>query len=165
MKIGVVSDTHITSPASVLPPGAMARFRKEKVGLILHAGDVAHESVLDALRAIAEVRAVAGNVDPPELRAKLPQKLVETVDGIRIGLIHGTGPPDRLGERLLLAFEGDEIRVLVYGHSHVPRNEKHNGVLLFNPGSLNSSRGGLRKTFGILTVEAGRVSGEIIRTG
>ena len=163
MKIGVLSDTHISSPAESLPQEMLARFRKEKVEMILHAGDMIHKHVLDTLAQIAQVKGVAGNMDGPGVRAKLPKKSVEAVGGVRIGMIHGSGPPTRLGERLLPTFEGDEIDVLVYGHSHQPKNEEYQGVLLFNPGAAHAGRGGRAATFGILTVEDGHVYGEIIR--
>jgi len=162
MKIGVVSDTHIASPAHELPQHMLARFRAEEVKLILHAGDVGHQCVLDRLSQIAAVKAVAGNMDPPELKAKLPKKLVVAAGGVRFGLAHGSGPADRLGERLLPMFDGDDIDVLVYGHSHKSRNEDFKGVLLFNPGSACTGR---TPSYGILTVEDGRVYGEIVRIG
>jgi len=76
MKIGVVSDTHINSPSDSLPAEMLARFGKENVELILHAGDIIHGRVLDELSRTAEVKAVAGNMDPPELKATLPRRLV-----------------------------------------------------------------------------------------
>ena len=165
MKIGVLSDTHISSPADLLPGGIIRAFRHERVGLILHAGDLVDACVLDALSEIAEVRAVAGNMDPPEVRARLPVKRVEEVEGVRIGIIHGSGPPQRLGERLLQVFEGDSIRVLVYGHSHEPRNGEYQGVLLFNPGCVAARRTGGPGTFGMLIIEGGTVRGEIREVG
>ena len=161
MKIGVLSDTHMSSPADSLPAEIIVTFRQEGVGLILHAGDLVDLSLLDVLGEIAEVRAVAGNMDPPDVRARLPIKRVEVVEGVRIGLVHGGGPPQRLGERLLPVFEGDDIRVLVHGHSHQPRNEEYRGVLLFNPGCPFAGRRAERGTFGLLTIANGTVSGEI----
>ena len=163
MKIGVVSDTHISSPSDPLPPEMLARFRKENVELILHAGDIVHHRVLDELSKTAEVRAVAGNMDPPELKASLPKRLVIEAGGLRIGLVHGSGPPTRLGERLLPTFDGDEIDALVYGHSHGRQNDESKGVLLFNPGSAQAARDGGQASYGILTIEDGHVFGEIVR--
>jgi len=162
MIIGVISDTHISSPVDMLPAEILRRFRKENVGLILHAGDLVHLSVLDALGEIAEVRAVAGNMDPTDVRQRLPVKRVEEVEGVRIGMIHGSGPGTRLGERLLPVFEGDRLHVLVHGHAHEPRNTDYQGVLLFNPGCTSGSRSGGRGTFGLLHLENGQVCGEII---
>jgi len=165
MNIGVLSDTHVSLPADDLPAEVLRTFRARRVGLILHAGDLVDPSVIDVLSSIAEVRAVAGNMDSPGVRARIPAKRIEEVEGVRIGIIHGSGPPQQLGERLLPVFDGDRIRVLVYGHSHEPRNDEVGGVLLFNPGSPRGNRKGGPGTFGILTVENGEVSGEIIEMG
>jgi len=162
MKIGVVSDTHISSPSGKLPRQMVTRFKAEKVGLIFHLGDILHQCVLDELARIAPVKAVAGNMDPPEMKARLPNKRLEAAEGVRFGLIHGSGPPTRLGERLLPMFDGDDIDVLVYGHSHESRNEKVGDVLLFNPGAACAVHG-VSACYGILTVENGHVYGEIIR--
>jgi len=60
VRIGVVSDTHGFFDARLeeLLAG---------VELILHAGDVGKQEVLDELGRIAPVRAVGGNVDSPQL--------------------------------------------------------------------------------------------------
>ena len=128
MKIGVLSDTHISSPVDGLPPDVLRTFRAQNVGLILHAGDLVDLCVIDMLSSVAEVRAVAGNMDSLAVRAVLPAKRIEQIGGVRVGIIHGSGPPQWLGERLLPVFDGDRIRVLVYGHSHEPRNEEAAGV-------------------------------------
>ena len=60
--IGVVSDTHIPARAPFLPSSLFGLL--DGVDLILHAGDIEEESVLDELRALAPVEAVAGNMDP-----------------------------------------------------------------------------------------------------
>ena len=65
MKVGVLSDTHVPTIVSALPPAIYDIF--QGVDLILHAGDIVELSVLDDLRAIAPVEAVAGNVDSAEV--------------------------------------------------------------------------------------------------
>ena len=164
MKIGVLSDTHIGSPSSRLSRQMITRFKAEKVELIFHLGDIMHQCVLDKLARIAPVKAVAGNMDPPEIKAKLPKKRVETASGVRFGLVHGSGPHTRLGKRLLPTFDGDDIDVLLYGHSHEARNEQLADVLLFNPGAARAIQGA-SASYGILTVENGHVYGEIMRIG
>ena len=61
MKVGVISDTHVPAIVPSLPPAVFDIFKG--VDLILHAGDIVDLSVLDELRAIAPVEAVAGNMD------------------------------------------------------------------------------------------------------
>ncbi|MBT8406463.1 MAG: metallophosphatase family protein, partial [Deltaproteobacteria bacterium] len=54
--VGVISDTH-----GHLRPEVAEAFAD--VDLIIHAGDIGSHEVLDALRAIAPVHAVRGNMD------------------------------------------------------------------------------------------------------
>ena len=73
MKIGVISDTHIPYRAKQIPDLVLDSF--QGVDLIVHAGDLVQEEVLTSLAEIAPVKAVFGNVDSPELKMKLPEKL------------------------------------------------------------------------------------------
>jgi putative phosphoesterase len=105
------------------------------------------------------VHAVAGNMDDHLASQSLPSREIIQAEGARIGLIHGWGAPVGLAGRV--AKEFDRVAAIVFGHSHRPHNAVKNGVLLFNPGSV--SRGIMGSgTAGILTVEGGRVSGEIV---
>ena len=89
----------------------------------------------------------------------LPEQKILTLDGKRIAIIHGFGPPAGLPERLLKLFE--KIDCLVFGHSHQPMNEYRNGVLLFNPGSPTDKRYAPYKSYGILEVNENGIKGEI----
>jgi hypothetical protein len=72
MKVGVLSDTHVPTIVRALPPAIFDIFKG--VDLIMHAGDIVELSVLDELRTIAPVEAVAGNMDDPAAQAGLPHK-------------------------------------------------------------------------------------------
>jgi uncharacterized protein len=73
--------------------------RLESAELILHGGDVVAASVLERLRELAPVEAVAGNMDEPELLAELPQRRVVELDEARIGMVHVPGPAAGRSER------------------------------------------------------------------
>jgi len=92
---------------------------------ILHAGDIGGDHVLAALRRIAPVTFVRGNNDDADgydvVRAR--------IGGRRILLTH------IFRDELLL----EAADVIVFGHSHKPRNEVVGG-LLFNPGSAGPRR-------------------------
>jgi putative phosphoesterase len=149
MKIGVVSDTHVTSFAEV-PDRILHALAG--VDLIIHAGDFVARDVLDGLKQLGEVKAVQGNMDSEELKQLLPEKEILEIKGKRIGIIHGWGSPYGIDERVGGMF--DNVDIIVYGHSHHAQNEVKNGILFFNPGRANNS-------FGILTIGQ-EVSGEII---
>ena len=55
MKIGVVSDTHVPDRAVALHPALLSELRRNKVDLILHAGDISTAGVLQELETIAPV--------------------------------------------------------------------------------------------------------------
>ena len=150
MRIGVISDTHVRTvdelPAEIVK--AMA-----EVDLIVHAGDFTDIAVLDGLKSIGEVKAVAGNMDSGELREELPRKELFSLGGKKIGLIHGSGGPWGIASRVRELF--DDADIIIYGHSHETCNRYVKGSLMFNPGQA-------RDSFGILTLR-NEVKTEIIR--
>jgi len=158
MRIGVVSDTHIPVRAKKLPDELVNGLKE--VDLVLHAGDFEESSALRALRDICEVKAVFGNMDSLALKEELPEKLVLEVEGFKIGITHGFGSPQGLEERIRAKFS--KIDVLVYGHSHKPKNEIIDGTLFFNPGSPTDGIFAPFKSFGILEIGS-EIRGEIIK--
>lgn len=150
--IAVLADTHVSGLEDI-PPRIVDAI--STVDLIVHAGDFTDLQTLTDLKRLKQVRAVQGNMDSMQLRTILPVKDIVEVHDKRIGISHGSGGPWRIDERIRTVFDGDQIDVIVYGHSHRAQNEVIDGVLLFNPGTATES-------FGILTVEAGGVKGEIM---
>jgi len=149
--IGVISDTH-----GLLRPAALEALRDSD--FIVHAGDVGTPEILTELRAIAPVTAVRGNVDRGGWTRALPRTDVLEAGGASIYVLHILAELD-------LKPEAAGMNVVVYGHSHVPRQEVKNGVLYFNPGSAGPRRFKLAVTVGRLIVEAGKVRGEIVELG
>lgn len=137
--IGVISDTH-----GLLRPEALAALRGSE--LIIHAGDVGDPEILDQLAAIAPVTAIRGNVDTSAWARRLPETEVVEVDGISIYVLHDLAQLD-------LKAEAAGFQAVIYGHSHVPKQEERNGVLYFNPGSAGPRRFKLPISVGRLIVE------------
>lgn len=152
----VLADTHIPRRAHALPEELFSYLRQ--ADLILHAGDLIQPSVLDELSAYGPVRAVAGNVDLPEV--DLPETLEFDFGGAKIAMIHDSGRKEGRRKRLEKRFP--EARVIVFGHSHVPFLEDENGLLLLNPGSPTDRRRQPRHTFALLRAEEGSVRAEIL---
>jgi putative phosphoesterase len=92
----------------------------------------------------------------------LPLRRVVEFAGVRIGLIHGWGPPAGLVLRLRREFADLSVDCLVFGHSHVPLCQQEDGLLLFNPGSATDRRGQPHCSIGLLEVEDGAIRGRII---
>jgi putative phosphoesterase len=86
VRLGVIADTH-----GLLRPQVFEVFRE--VDRILHAGDVGKAEILADLEALAPVTAVYGNVDPPELRARLPQVAELELDGFAATSSGAPRPP------------------------------------------------------------------------
>jgi len=150
VRIGIISDTHIRQFAQL--PRELVRVL-EKVDLIVHAGDIVTMDVILGLQTLAPVHGVYGNMDLPEVRVNFPQNKVLEVEGKKIGIVHGSGGPAGLEDRVLQIFPGADA--VVFGHSHIGTNESINGVLLFNPGRADES-------YGLLEVGE-TISGKIVR--
>lgn len=156
MKIGVVSDTH----SHALPKQMIEDF--QDVDMIIHAGDFSAGEDLRFFKNIKDTHAVFGNMDGLELRQILPERDIINVDGIRIGLCHGHGSPESNLKYVQKEFKRDKVDVVVFGHSHQPFNEMINNVLYFNPGSPVDTVRSPYCTYGILEVNNGKVTGNII---
>jgi uncharacterized protein len=141
MLIGVISDTH-----GLLRPEAIAALRG--VEHILHAGDVGDIAILDALREIAPVTAIRGNVDVSGDCAKLPATDVVELGGRLFYLVHSVRDLD-----INPVIAG--VAMVVSGHSHKALVEVRDGVVYFNPGSAGPKRFSLPVTVGFVTVEDG----------
>jgi putative phosphoesterase len=157
MKIGVISDTHLPNMGSALPDGVLKAF--DGVELILHAGDITAQAVLDALSAIAPVEAVAGNMDDPDVLG-LPYKKILTLGKFRVGLIHGKFRIDV--QKDLVRSEFDDVDLIVYGHSHTPFWGKVGDTLFLNPGSPTDNRHAPYHSVAVLDI-GDTLSAEIVR--
>jgi putative phosphoesterase len=138
--IGVISDTH-----GLLRPAAIEALRG--VEHILHAGDVGDASILDALRSVAPVTAIRGNIDVGGPCSHLPPTEVVTLQGHTFYMLH-----DRQALDLDPAAAG--FSAVISGHSHKPLLEWRHGVLYMNPGSAGPRRFSLPVSIGLLTIGA-----------
>jgi len=150
MLIGVLSDTHIPNRAKSIPKEIFHGFAN--VDMIIHAGDICEEYVLDELELIAPVKAVLGNTDGWDLHKKIPRKQILDVKGYKIGIIHGDGDEGSILQRVLDAFKGDKVDCIVFGHSHRAFNSLSGDILLFNPGSSTDKRLSKYFSYGLLQI-------------
>lgn len=125
-SIGVISDTH-----GLLRPEAMRAL--EGSDLIIHAGDVGDPKILDALKTLAPVFAVRGNVDTAIWALALPENEVIETDAATIYVLHDVHTLD-------LSPAGAGFHIVVSGHSHKPGKTEQNGVMFLNPGSAGPRR-------------------------
>ena len=138
MRLLLLSDTHLPTRARELPAEVLDRVADADV--VVHAGDWTDTATLDLLQSRARrLIGVHGNNDGPELRARLPEVARAELDGVRLGVVHETGPAQGRERRCAERF-GD-LDVLVFGHSHIPWDSTAPGGLrLLNPGSPTDRR-------------------------
>jgi len=122
---------------------------------IIHAGDVGAAVILDELRRIAPITAIRGNIDKALWAQNLPETEAVELAGVLIYILHDLAKLD-------LKPEAAGFKVVISGHSHVPKQQIRGNVLYFNPGSAGPSRFKLPVTVGRLTVEDERARPEII---
>ncbi len=148
MLIGIVSDTHglLRSEALVALAGA---------DHILHAGDVGDPAILEALRSLAPLTAIRGNIDTHGTCASLPETEAIELDGHLFYLVHSFQDLD-------LDPVAAHISVVVSGHSHKASVEHRNGVLLLNPGSAGPRRFRLPVTLALLHIDFGTLRPEVV---
>lgn len=146
--VGLISDTH-----NLLRPEALAALAGSR--LILHAGDIGAPEVLERLRAIAPVCAVRGNTDVGEARRLPETQVIDVGHGRQVYLLH-------ILDELDLDPAAAEFDVVMYGHTHVPKVERRDGVWYVNPGSAGPRRFTLPVTVGRMFVAADGVRVEIV---
>jgi uncharacterized protein len=152
MRIVVLSDTHAPRRWKSCPPAVAEQLRG--AGLILHAGDVCTAAVLDELAQYAPVTAVQGNNDGPDVAEwGAAETAALTLDGLRVAMIHDSGPAARRLPRLRARFP--QAGLVVFGHSHIPLNDADDTLRIFNPGSPTDRRRQPHGTLGLLDVADG----------
>jgi uncharacterized protein len=146
--IGVISDTH-----GLLRSEALREL--EGCAHIIHAGDVGEAGILDALKQIAPLTAVRGNVDREPWADALPGTAVVQAGDEMIYVLHNL-------EDLELDPRAAGFRIVVFGHSHKARQEWRDGVFYLNPGSAGPRRFGYPVTLARLQITGGRIEADII---
>ena len=157
VKIGVLSDTHLHRVTKAFEETFDQLLAD--VDVILHAGDFVSEEIITFLRK-KPFYGVHGNMDPAEIKGQLPEKRVIKIGSCKVGLIHGSGSKGGLEERILAEFQ--DVDVVVFGHSHRPKNEQKDGVFLFNPGTAAGYTSSGFNTIGMITLDE-TIHGEIIK--
>ena len=135
-RIGIISDTHGLLRAE-------AKRGLTGVNHIIHAGDIGRPEIVEALRRIAPVTAIRGNVDSGEWAREYPDTKLVCLAGKSIYVLHDL--------KTLQAYPGD-FDVIISGHSHVPKIDTVGGVLYLNPGSAGRRRFKLPITLATLEV-------------
>jgi putative phosphoesterase len=150
MRLVLTTDTHLPKRARDLPAPLWSAI--DDADVVLHAGDWVDEATLDAIDARAtRLIACFGNNDGPGLRARLPEIAYADLAGLRLAVLHDSGPSTGRTERMAARFP--DVDLLVFGHSHIPWDTTApSGLRLLNPGSPTDRRRQPYKTFMTATI-------------
>jgi hypothetical protein len=158
MTIGILSDTHSMN----IPAAALERFKS--VDLIIHAGDICDLGTLKLLNKIAPTKAVQGNMDELAVKKELPLKEIIVYGNLKIGVTHGhLGESREALKNAISSFKDDKMDVVIFGHSHYACNQQVGGTLYFNPGSPNDGVTSRFFSYGLISIDAGKIKAEIVK--
>lgn len=149
--VGLVSDTH-----GVVRGGVHEALAG--VEMILHAGDVGGQEILDELALIAPVRAVLGNTDPPDAPGLAPALRLR-IGGLAVHVSHGHEVGSPTPAKLAECYDAD---VIVYGHTHRQLVTRIGRRLVINPGSAGSPRFNLKPSVARLIISGRKAEVEIV---
>lgn len=119
--IGLISDTH-----GLLREEALRALRGSD--LIIHAGDVGGPEIVAALKALAPLVVVRGNIDGGVWASSLPATAVAEAGSATIYVLHNL-------QELDLDPAAAGFQAVISGHSHKPAHVEKSGVVYINPGS------------------------------
>ena len=151
MKIVVTGDTHLSNKDKPLPEILLKEC--ETADLIIHTGDWTSIEVYNNLSKYAEVVGVYGNADGEDMKEYLKATEIIEAKGYKIGIVHGHGDKKTTERRALEAFDGKDLDMIIFGHSHIPMIRYYTKVMLMNPGSPTNKRKLPYYSYGILHIE------------
>ena len=151
-----MSDTHLPRRGRSLPDELWRAV--DLADVVVHAGDWVGADLLDELeRRSRRLIGVYGNNDGVDLRARLPEVAAADLAGVRLAVVHETGPAGGRERRCAKRFPDTDL--LVFGHSHIPWDSTTDGGLrLLNPGSPTDRRRQPTHTWMTARIADGRVS-------
>lgn len=138
MRLVLLADTHVPARARDLPSEVWAAV--DAADVVVHAGDWISQDFHAVLSGrAAQLVGCAGNNDSPALTRLLPAVATVELDGVRLGVVHQTGPAT--GREARCDRDHPGLDVLVFGHSHIPWDSRTPaGLRLLNPGSPTDRR-------------------------
>jgi len=155
VRVLLLADTHVPLRVRGLPDAVWREVGRADI--VIHAGDWVVVELLDELeRRAKRVLGVYGNNDGPPLRERLPEVATEVLGGVRVAVVHETGPGRGREERARARWP--DVDLLVFGHSHIPWDSSIDGMRLLNPGSPTDRRRQPYCTYLTLELEDGAVS-------
>ncbi len=136
MLIGIISDTHDLLRQEVIDG-------LKGMDMIIHAGDIANQSVVDQLKALSpSLTIVRGNADK-DWAAHLPETATLEILGNKFFVIHNKGK---------ISSDVGDADIIIYGHSHKYSLVENDGQIWFNPGCCGKRKPDQEVSFAILEI-------------
>ncbi|MBW4040672.1 MAG: metallophosphoesterase [Acidobacteria bacterium] len=159
-RLVVLADTHLPIRAERLPDAVLSSI--DRADGVVHAGDWVDQATLELLLERTPLLiGVAGNNDGEALHVRLPEIAAAAIEGVKVAVVHETGAAAGREPRMDERFPDTDV--LVFGHSHIPWDTTTPGGLrLLNPGSPTDRRRQPRCTYGVLTLDSGSASWELL---
>ncbi|PRR77383.1 hypothetical protein CLLI_23670 [Clostridium liquoris] len=133
LKIGIISDTHITKHGDNINK-IIDKYFKD-VDMIIHVGDFNSMDVINNIKKKKKFMGVFGNNDSSTVKQYLKEKDIINIEGYKIGMFHGHGDKKTSIERAYDEFKDSKVDIIIFGHSHQPIIKTKNKILMINPGS------------------------------
>ena len=134
-RILIIGDTHITNIRELSEVIIEAI---NQADWVIHTGDYARKELIDDLKESKgdKFQGVYGNADPLNVRETVPAKVIIKIQGKKIAITHpATGGSSSITKsKVISEFLGEELDVIIYGHTHEAFIEKYKEILLINPG-------------------------------
>jgi putative phosphoesterase len=160
VKLAIIADTHMQAGGRTRLPDRCVELIAAS-DLVVHAGDIMSVEALVEIEAIGPpVRAVTGNMDGWDLRARLPEADEIDVGGALLAVVHDAGPSAGRLERMRRRFPA--AAAVVFGHSHLPLHERAGDFQIFNPGSPTARRKAPTHSMGLARAQDGRIEFELV---
>ena len=162
MKIGLLSDTH-----SFLEDKIFTYFKD--VDEIWHAGDIGDLETADRLEKFKPFRAVFGNIDGKDLRARYPEDQIFILEGVKVWMTHIGGYPPKYNLRIKPKIIEINPTLFICGHSHILKimpDPKRPGSICINPGAAGKYGFHREKTVVRFELKTGRIKNlEVVNLG
>lgn len=152
MKIVVVSDSH----GNTYFMEEIYTIHQDDTDEWVHCGD---SELLEDHPLWQHYKTVLGNMD---ITNAFKLSRTEYIEGFRYLLVHGhRHNVKRSYDRLIEEAKAENAQVVFYGHTHIPKVEKEEGIIFINPGSIAQPRNRAKGTYLVMQLDDDLTSAEL----
>ncbi len=155
LRLALISDTH-----GEVSPNVLAEVNRADA--VLHAGDIMGGDVIRSLSPrLGVVVCVLGNNDftatwkqrDSDLLASLRETAIVRCAGGDIAIEHGHRVPQIEVDHFSLAYKYEDMRMVLFGHTHIQRADTDSEPWLVNPGAAGFTRNKSGASCSVLTID------------